>query len=295
MGDLRLQEYVAKIRRLIRDNRQDEAMAHCLHILRLYPKHIQTYYLLGEACLAGDSYQAARRLFQRALSADPEHLDAWLGLASAYEQEGKVAEALWSAERTFDLVPGDARARQKLQRLSASKGEDHHAGSEVYCPMLARGALARLYVRCGLHDRAVGEFLAVLRRDPDLPDIRVGLAEALWHQKRYLEADEACTKLLEDLPNCLKANLILGTIRLRSGERGEGEARMSTARALDPENLMAQRMLGVESPLPPREVLIAEWEARAQTSPRVEARMETQAHAQEIPEWVRELELELTE
>ena len=49
MPNLRLHEYVANIHELIRNQRQDAAVAHCLHILRLHPKHLQTYYLLGEA------------------------------------------------------------------------------------------------------------------------------------------------------------------------------------------------------------------------------------------------------
>jgi tetratricopeptide (TPR) repeat protein len=293
MENLRLHEYVSRIRRLIQDNRQDEAMAHCLHILRLYPKHIQTYYLLGEACFAGQIYQTARQLFQCTLSADPEHFDAWLGLASTYELEGKLAEALWPAHRAFDLAPSNPKVRWKLQHLVISEGTAPQADSGVGQAGLSRGALARLYASSGLYERATGEFLAVLRRDPDLPDIRVALAEALWHQRCYPEAAEACIQLLGKLPHCLKANLILGTIRARGGDQ-EAEARLRIARALDPENLMSQEMMGEESPLPFAEVLVTKWQAGVTRPTRGgEVRVEAEARAQEIPEWVRELELDL--
>ena len=96
----------------------------------------------------------------------------------------------------------------------------------------------------GLYERAIGEFQAVLRQDPDLPDIRIALAEALWREGRRLEAVEVCLEILEALPNSLKANLILGEIWTQGGNEEAGEEKLEAARALDPENRVAQEMMG---------------------------------------------------
>ena len=80
MPDIRLQDYVANIKELIRSVRLDEAIAHSQHILRHYPKHIETYSLLGEACLEKEMYREAIEFFQRTLGADPENLIARVGL-----------------------------------------------------------------------------------------------------------------------------------------------------------------------------------------------------------------------
>jgi tetratricopeptide (TPR) repeat protein len=290
MPNIRLQEYTTKIGKLIRDNRQDEAIAHCLHILHLYPKHIQSYRLLGEACLQKESLLEARDCFQRTLSADPEDVPAWIGLASTYEKEGKAAEALWLARRGLELAASNAEVRRKVQSLRAQQNGPYQVGTAENRLKLTRGALGRVYARNGLYERAIGEFRAVLQKDSDLPEIRVALAEALWREERLLEAVEVCVELLDKLPNCLKANLILGTIELHSRERAAGEARLSVARALDPENLVAQEMMGGESPLPFKEVFVPEWVTDVPLS-QVEARVKKQSPVEEIPEWVRGLKM----
>lgn len=256
MPDIRLQDYIARIKEMIRQVRLEEAMHHCQHILRHYPKHIETYSLLGEACLENEMYREAIEFFQRTLSADPENLIARVGLGVIYDEQRALPEAIWQLERAFELAPGNAEVRRELQRLYTL-----HEGGEKTRLRLTRGALGRLYSRNGLYERAIGEFNAVLRQDPDLPDIRVAQAEALWREGRKLEAVEVCLDILESLPNCLKANLILGEIWTRGGNEEAGEEKLSIARALDPENLVAQEMMGSDSPLPPEEVFIPELEA----------------------------------
>ncbi len=256
MPDIRLQDYTAKIKDMIRNVRLDEAIAHAQHILGQYPKHIEAYCLLGEACLEKELYREAIEFFQRALSADPESLIARVGLGVIYDEQGALPEAIWQLERAFELAPGNTEVRRELQRLYA-----RHDGVERPRLRLTRGALGRLYSRNGLYARAIGEFLAVLRQDPDLPDIRVALAEALWHEGRKLEAVDVCQELVESLPNCLKANLILGEVWTRGENEEEGQEKLNLAQELDPENRIAQEMMGRSSPLPPEEIFISELEA----------------------------------
>jgi tetratricopeptide (TPR) repeat protein len=305
MPDIRLQDYTTKIRRMIREVRLDEAIAHCQHILRHYPKHIETYCLLGEACLEREMYREAIEFFQRALSGDPESLIARVGLGIIYDEQGALPEAIWQLERAFELAPGNAEVRRELQRLYARRD-----GSEKGRLKLTRGSLGRLYGRNGLYERAIGEFQAVLYQDPDLPDIQVALAESLWREDRRLEAVETCQDLLEKLPNCLKANLILGAIWVPSENVEAGEECLAVARALDPENLLAQEMMGQDSPLPPEEVLIPELEAVPEGLEIVEpARWDEEAEAvgieagqvavaaaagalaaeEELPDWLRDV------
>jgi tetratricopeptide (TPR) repeat protein len=285
MPGIRLQEYATRIKGLIRDDRLDEAIFHCQHILGLYPKHVQAYRLLGEACLAKRMYQEARECFQRTLSADPESLIAWFGLGKVYAEQSMLPEAVWPMGRAFELAPRDAEVRRELQHLVARRD-----GAEPARPELTRGALGRLYVRNGLYEQAIGEFHAVLDRDPDLPDVRVALVEALWREGQHQEAVDTCLEILESLPYCLKANLILGEIYVRSGRECAGEARFGVARALDPENLVAQEMMGWKSPLLPEEVLIPELEAKEISPLAAGVAVREQAPVEEIPDWVRELE-----
>ncbi|MGD2206209.1 MAG: tetratricopeptide repeat protein, partial [Anaerolineae bacterium] len=255
MPDIQLQDYTTKIKSLIRDDLHDEAIAHCRHILRHHPKYIEAYCLLGEACLEEEMYREAIEFFQRTLSADPECFIARVGLGIIYDDQGALPQAIWQMERAFELAPGNAEVRRELQRLYAQQ-----EGAERTHLKLTRGALGRLYIRNGFYERAINEFRAVLRKEPDSPHIRVALIEALWREGRRLEAVETCLDLLEALPNCLKANLILGAIWMQGGHEDAGEEKLNIARTLDPENRIALQTMGQDSPLPPEDVRIPELE-----------------------------------
>ncbi len=305
MADIRLQDYTASIKDMIRSVRLDEAIAHCRHILRHYPKHIETYCLLGEACLEKQMYREAIEFFQRTLGADPENLMARVGLGIIYDEQGAFPEAIWQLERAFELVPGNAEVRRELLRLY-----NQYDAIDKTRLKLTRGALGRLYSRNGLYERAITEFRAILRRDPELPDIRVALVEALWHEGRQVEAVENCLDLLDALPNCLKANLILGDIWLRGGNEESARQRLDLARSLDPENRVAQELMGADSPLPAEQVLIPELDAMPEPfdfaageepGPGIEAvetiaagALDAEEHEpwgtdEELPEWLRDV------
>jgi tetratricopeptide (TPR) repeat protein len=255
MPDIQLQSYTAKIRELIRSGYHDQAIAHCQHVLHIYPKHVATYCLLGEACFEQQMDQDAIDCFQRTLSADPENLIARVGLGLVFAGQGTLPEAIWQMERAFELAPGNTEVRRELQRLYALRD-----GVEKPHLRLTPGALARLYARNALYERAIGEFRAVLLDDPNLPDVRVALAEALWHEGLRLEAVETSLELLAQLPNCLKANLILGEIWLCGGNEEAAEDKLAVAQALDPEFLVAYQMMGRDSPIPLQQVVIPELE-----------------------------------
>lgn len=303
MPDVRLQDYTSKIRDLIEEGRQDEAIAHGQQILHHYPMHVETYSQLGEAFLGKGLLQEATELFQRALSADPENLMSRVGLGMIYDEQDMLPETIWQMERAFALTPGNSEVRRELGRMYADRDGTPEARLK-----LTRDALGRLYARNGLYERAITEFRAVLRQNPDLPDIRVALVESLWREGRRLEAVETCLSLLEALPNCLKANLILGEIWMRAGHDDMAEEKLNIARALDPENLVAQEMMGRDSPLPFEEVTLPELEISDDEMRRLAASLapaaaitlarevpeeispEEAPETPEIPYWLKELE-----
>jgi len=294
MSDIRLGEYTARIPDLIQRGRQDEAIAHCRHILYSYPQHCQTYRLLGEACLAEEIYPDACDFFQRTLSADPEEAGAWLGLGRAYGEQSMLEEAIWAVEQAFELEPGHGEVRQELDRLYHRRDRDRsdggHDPGERARPKLTRVALGRLYIRHGLYDKAIDELQAALWQDSSRPGVYLALAEALWRGGQDLEASKVCLEILETLPNCLKANLILATIWLRSGNPRPAQTRLDIARALDPENMMAQEMMGRESPLPAVEVLVPEPGAGKAAPAPARAPSAGRSTPEDKPLWVRELE-----
>jgi cytochrome c-type biogenesis protein CcmH/NrfG len=238
-----LSEYCAKAERLIDEGSLEAALAIGQHILRHHPKYVEAYRVLAKATLEQGEVGYAADLFKRVLSADPEDLEARVGLGIIYKEEA-LEEALWQWERAFELAPGNNEIRAQLRRV-----REQLEGREFPRIELTRGALGRLYARGGLFQQAADEFRAVLTKDPQQIDIQVALAETLWRDGRQAEAEIVCEQLLEALPNCLKANLILGHIWLYAGREEESQGPFQIAHALDPENRTASAFLGEESPL----------------------------------------------
>ena len=207
MTERSLREYCDEARRLIDQGAHAGAIDIARHVLRFYPKHIESYALLGQASLERGNIREAIELFQRTLSADPENLKAWLGLASAYEQDNLQDLTIWHLERAFELDPANAGIRSVLQGLYAQR-----QGIKELRVKSNGAALGRLYLKGGLYHQAISELRSILDSDPQRAYIKVALAIAHWHVGQKAEAAEICMDILERLPNCLQANLILGEI-----------------------------------------------------------------------------------
>ncbi len=286
MAEASLREYCNKAKELIEAGALDESISLCQHILRWYPKHIETYQLLGEACLEkGDHYEAID-LFKRVLSAGPENFISYVGLSIIYDSEGAINESIWQLERAFELAPGNSEVRKELQRLYGLRD-----GTAPRRLKLTRGALGRLYSKDELFPQAIDEYEYLLQGDPERVDLQLAEAEALWRHGRKREAVEACQDVLAKLPNCLKANLILAKIWLENDLKSEAEPLLDMAQQLDAENRMAEALFGPDSPLRARTATLPKMSQELQelevTAEASGTPAGTSTSADELPDWLR--------
>ncbi len=254
MAEISLQAYLQKIDEAIAQGGYDEALAHGRHILQHYPKYLPVYRLLGKAMVEAGRHDLAEDMFLRVLSGDPEDFVARVGMSIIADHRGDLQRAIWHMERAFELEPNNDAIQDELRKLYSRRD-----GVEPPRLHLTRAGLARLYLRGNLLSRAVEELRALVAEEPGRIDLWVALAEACWRNDQRVQAEEACLHVLEELPYCLKANLILGEIWARSG-REEGRVHLERAEALDPEHQEAVRLLGDSSPLEPREIRLPRLE-----------------------------------
>jgi len=269
--EITLREYRELISDRIEQGRYAEAIAHGKHILTQYPKHAATYRLLGEALLEAGQDEYASDMFRRVLSADTEDLTAWVGMSEIHNHRGELDAAVWYMERAFELASNNPVVEDQLRQLYGRRD-----GVEPERAQLTRGALARLYLKGDLLSRAISELRALVDEHPERVDLSLALAEALWRNEQRLEASEVCQQVLDKLPYCLKANLLMGEIWSSRGH-AEAETYLQRAREVDPEGLVAKELLGSASPLPVSQVGVSLLEYRPPAE-------------EELPEWMAELE-----
>jgi tetratricopeptide (TPR) repeat protein len=218
LGHVALNDYLTRIERLLADNRLNEAVAHCRHILAQYPRHTATYRLYARALFEQQDYSGAIDLFQRVLSAEPADLIAHAGLAHAYQESGDLERAIWHLERAFEQEPYNRAIRQELQRMVAAGGDGQTSLHSLGSP-----ALARIHFRGGRYGLAAEEAEAVLNQDPDRLDLQVLRAEALFHDGRPAEALRLSMAVIEKLPDCVAANAILAAVWRNTGQDSAAE------------------------------------------------------------------------
>jgi len=247
MADLTLRGQCEEAKRLARTGDPHEAISICRRIITTFPKHVTAYGILAHILLQLGEHDQALHLFQRVLSADPEDPQAFAGIAAIFEERGLFDEAVWYLERALEIAPGDRDARAKLRALLAERGRGAPEGAP-----LTRAALARAWMRGQIHSRAADELAELVAEEPQRYDLRTALVEALWRDRQYALAATEAQTLLSELPNCLKANLVLGQVWLGGERDEEARALLRRAQALDPDNAAAQTLFGYRSPLPPR-------------------------------------------
>ena len=204
MAKVSLRAYNREIEAMIDRNHLDEAIAHCKHILKTFPKHLETYRLLGKAYLEQKRYADAVDIFSRVLVAVPNDFVANVGMSIIRDEENKLDDAIWHMERAFETQPSNAAIQSELQRLYSRRD-----GVQLPRIRMTHGALAHMYVKGELYPQAISEIKNVLKEDPSRHDMQSLLARAYYHSGAKNDAAEAASAVLRSEPYSLDANRIL--------------------------------------------------------------------------------------
>src|ERR1041385_25199 len=228
MAKVSLRTYNHEIETMIDRGYVDEAVAHCRHILKTFPKHLDTYRLLGKAYLEAKRYPEAEDLFSRILVAVPSDFVANVGMSIIRDEENKLDDAIWHMERAFEMQPSNAAIQSELQRLYARR--DGVAPPRI---RMTRGALAHMYVQGELYPQAISEIKSVLKEDPGRSDMQSLLARASFKSGARNDAVDAALSLMQRYPYALDANRVL--VEILGADRNENaQAYRQRLSELDP-------------------------------------------------------------
>ncbi|MDP1779480.1 MAG: tetratricopeptide repeat protein, partial [Anaerolineales bacterium] len=216
MAKVSLRNYIREIESLIEKGHTDKAIAHCRHILQTFPKHLETYRLLGKAYLESRSYNEAVDILGRVLICVPDDFVSHVGLSIIRDEENKLDEAIWHMERASESQPSNAAIQGELQRLYGRRD-----GSKPPKIRMTRGALAHMYVQGELYPQAISEIRAVLVKDPQRTDMQILLATSFFKSGQNLAASDLCNQLLTEFPYCFDANRIMVDLSSAIGDDSE--------------------------------------------------------------------------
>ncbi len=293
MSKVALRVYNREIETLIDQNQIAEAAAHCQHILKTYPKHLETYRLLGKAYLEGRRLNDAADIFQRVLLALPDDFVSHLGMSLVRDEQKDLDGAIWHMERAFECRPSSAGVQSELRRLYGRRD-----GMEPPKIRLNRGALAQMYTKGGQFQQALTEIKAVLAEEPTRSDMKILQARAYFRAGMKVEATEVCTELLKQYPYNLDANRILVEILPGTSLAASVDTYRKRVNALDPYSALATTSIFDVESVPDNGISIerleydpggfqsAAWEVPA-TPVNVEPAA-TATPADEIPDWMQQ-------
>ncbi|HET9587182.1 MAG TPA: tetratricopeptide repeat protein [Anaerolineales bacterium] len=204
MAKVSLRAYNREIETMIDSGHLDEAIANCRHILKTFPKHLETYRLLGKAYLEYKRYPEAADIFSRVLAAVPDDFVANVGMSIIRDEENRLDDAIWHMERAFETQPSNAAIQGELQRLYGRRD-----GVQPPRIRMTRGALAHMYVHGELYPQAISEIKSVLDEDAGRVDMQALLARAYYRGGLKNEAAEVASSVLRNYSYCLDANRVL--------------------------------------------------------------------------------------
>ncbi len=204
MSIVSLRAYHSEIDSMIDQTRLDEAIAHCRHILASFPKHIDTYRMLGKAYLENGQNSNAADIFQRVLSAVPDDFISHVGMSVIREEEGNLAAAVLHMEQAFESQPYNGEIQLELKRLYRKRD-----GVEPVKVRLTQGALARIYIRGDLIKQGISELRGVIAENPHRYDLKTLLAETYLYGNQPANAIGLAGDILKKYPFNLVANRIM--------------------------------------------------------------------------------------
>jgi len=290
MSKVALRVYNRDIEALIDQGHLDEAIAHCRHVLKTYPKYLEIYRLLGKAYLEARRFSDAADIFQRVLLAVPDDFVSHLGMSIVYDEQKNLDRAIWHMERAYEISPSNAGVQNELRRLYGRRD-----GLEPPKIRLTRGALAQMYTKGGQYQQAIVEIKSVLAEDPTRSDLKTLLARAYFRAGIKVEATEICTELLRQYPYSLDANRILVDILPGTSLAGSVEQYKKRVYALDPYAALVSGSLFEADGVPDAAVSVerleyegpvqeAGWHAEAESA----SVSSLQPSTENLPDWMKQ-------
>lgn len=195
------------------EGRIDEGISKVRRALSADPEIVEAYTMLGNMNAKAKREKESLAAYQKALALDPDNQGAAFNLALAFKTAGRPRDAEAGFERVLALNPRDTKARYQLADLWMQRGEFARAEAALR--------------------RAVAD-------NVERPAFLTKLGECYIELKRYDEGERSLREALKAKPDEPMAHYDLGLIHDARGEPAKAVAEYEAEIARNPKTYRAQ-------------------------------------------------------
>lgn len=214
---------------------------------------------LGYAQEARGDLAAAEAAYREALAQEPGRTGATIGLARVLRRTGRAAEAEPMLRQVIEAAPGAIEAYKESARvkMALNRAGDAVADASIAAAMAendpdaqrlaleVKAAKALEYLGQGQPALAVQDLTALRDQNPEVAEVRLGLARALAAQRQADAAIAELQKATELDPKNAEAQFQLGLVNLvMKGNPAAAAGPLDKAVVLDPGNHAYRTNLG---------------------------------------------------
>ncbi len=220
---------------------------------RIDPEDAGAHNNLGVVFYQKGLVEEAFRAFERALEIDPRLAVARRNAEIAFVESGLFDRRVRYLQARLRIAPGDVDARDELARVFLLGGDpesasrewtrllEQHPGSTPLHMKLAYAEAER-----GRAEEAIRLLEIASRLSPELPAVRIQLAELLLDADELGRAEEEARRGLELDDGSAPAHALLGAVLRGQGRHDEANDVLDRATELDPKVLDDEGHLSVE-------------------------------------------------
>ncbi|MBN2495663.1 MAG: zinc-ribbon domain-containing protein [Deltaproteobacteria bacterium] len=226
---------------LMRRHESEKVVQDLLAAIQLVPSRVSYQAALGHYYLDLGEYAKAASLFDKALGAEPNNIDAMVGKGRAMWQNGDIVKAKMHLDATAKKAPEDPRPLYFLGRISEDLEKPEEAlafydKAKEIAPnfLLARVAIARLALRQGRLKEALVQLSESSKLNPRSAIVHNGLGEVYFIQKNLSLAESEFREALKLDPELASAHFNLANTLRDTGKLEASLAEYQRVKVISP-------------------------------------------------------------
>ncbi|MCP5002400.1 MAG: tetratricopeptide repeat protein [Planctomycetes bacterium] len=220
-------------------------------VLKSYPGHINTIFLLGTLNLQQEHFDAATILLLQVIAQKPKHFAAHNNIGTAFREQGKFEEAVEKYKHAIELKPDYEEAYYNLGTTFQVIGKLEEAADSFRKAMALNPESALVHYSLGnvfKEQRNLCQAILCLSQaiklNPAYAMAHNNLGSLLQETGQLDEAVESYNRAIELKPDYAMAYNNLGSILQKMQQLDEAIENYDHAIELNPENAMAYNNLG---------------------------------------------------